>query len=699
VDVRARLATASALMLFLELSLIRWLGANLVHLAYFSNFVLLGSFLGVGLGFLRSSRDHAPDRPQPYYALVVLLGLIGFVSAYPVTVDRQSTQVVFFTTINTSGPPIWLVLPAVFLSVAAVTAGPAEIVGACFRGLPRLSAYRYDLLGSIAGIVAFTVLSMLDSPPLVWFGIVAVLFVTLLGRAAAGVSVTLLIALALMFVYPLRHDRGVFWSPYYKVSTVAVDDGRGGTAWTVSVNGIPHQRLTSVATRVAEEPYYLQPYKSIPHKPGRVLIVGAGTGTDVAIALSQGASHVDAVEIDPTLQRFGAQHDPDHAYADPRVSVHINDGRAFLQQTSQKYDLILFALPDSLTLVSGASSLRLESYLFTLQAAQTARAHLAPGGAFAMYNFYREQWIVDRLAGTLDDAFGHAPCVYAVPQVTALAVLTVGRTPADQVCGASTWKRPADTPAPATDNQPFVYLKNPGIPGLYRVTLLMIVVVSVLAVGFVLALNAAQAGPGALARLRGQTGQMWSYRDLFLLGVAFLLLETKSVTGFALLFGTTWVVNAFVFAGVLIAVLAAVELTARFPTPPVPVMYGVLLAGLVLAWLVPASWLLGLDVWLRLIVAVAIAVLPIFSANVIFARRFAETADAPLAFGTNLLGAILGGCLEYLSLEWGYRALLIVAAIVYVVAFAIRPRVRRAEPVEVPRRSVVGGGAVLRLEP
>ncbi len=703
-DVRVRLATGSALMLFLELSLIRWLGANLVHLAYFSNFVLLGSFLGVGLGFLRSARDSAPDRPQPYYALVVLLGLIGFVSAYPVTVDRESTQVVFFTTISTSGPPIWLVLPAVFLSVAAVTAGPAEIVGACFRTLPRLSAYRYDLLGSLAGIASFTLLSIVDSPPLVWFAIIAVLFVVLLGRAAAGVSVTLLVALALMFVYPLRHDTGVFWSPYYKVSTVAVPDGHGGTAWTVSVNGIPHQRLTSVATRVAEEPYYLQPYKSTPHKPGRVLIVGAGTGTDVAIALSQGATHVDAVEIDPTLERFGAQHDPDHAYADPRVSVHINDGRAFLQQTKQKYDLILFALPDSLTLVSGASSLRLESYLFTLQAAQAARAHLAPDGAFAMYNFYREQWIVDRLAGTLDDAFGHAPCVYAVPQVTALAVLTVGRTTADQACGTSTWQRPADTPPPATDNQPFVYLKNPGIPGLYRVTLLMILLVSALAVGFVLALNAAQdagrAGPGAWVRLRGQARQMWTYRDLFLLGVAFLLLETKNITGFALLFGTTWLVNAFVFAGVLIAVLAAVELTARFPTPPIPVMYGVLLGGLVLSWAVPASWLLGLDLWVRVIVATAIAVLPIFAANVIFAKRFADTVDAPLAFGTNLLGAILGGCMEYLSLEWGYRALLIVAGAVYLLAFAIRPRERRrAEPVEVAQRSVVGGGAVLRLEP
>ena len=55
----------------------------------------------------------------------------------------------------------------------------------------------------------------------------------------------------------------------------------------------------------------------------------------------------------PKLQQIGADLHPDHPYQDPRVSVHINDGRAFLEQTDTKYDLILFALPDSLTLVSG----------------------------------------------------------------------------------------------------------------------------------------------------------------------------------------------------------------------------------------------------------------------------------------------------------------------------------------------------------
>jgi spermidine synthase len=632
----------------------------------------MGSFLGIGLGFLRAAGPDRGPRPMPLHSLVVLLGLVGFVSAYPVTVDKASNQLIFFTTGTTTGPPIWLTLPAVFLAVAAVLSGPGEIVGSCFGQLERLEAYRFDLLGSLLGIIVFTGLSFLGAPPLVWFSIVGALFIALLGRPAASVSVTLLVALLIMFVYPLRHDTGDFWSPYYKVSTAKVIDN-GQVTWTIDVNGIPHQRLTSAALRSSEESWYLQTYQQIPGRPGNVLIVGAGTGTDVAIALARGATHVDAVEIDPTLLRFGRQHDPDHAYQDPRVTTHVNDGRAFLESTSKKFNLIIFALPDSLTLVSGASSLRLESYLFTKQAVEAARSHLAPHGAFSMYNFYRQQWLVDRLAGTLDDVFGHPPCVFENQAATALAVMTVGRTTADQTC-AKPWVRSASTPPPATDDKPFLYLEHSTIPSLYRTALLLIILGSALAIAFVLALNAAAGGPGAARRLREQARGMWSYRDLFLLGSAFLLMETKSVTGFALLFGTTWIVNALVFGGVLLAVLAAVELTSRIRTPPLIVMYGVLLAGLALSWLVPSSWLLSLALVPRGLMAILISFLPIFAANVIFAKRFSATADAPLAFGTNLLGSIVGGCLEYLSLVFGYRALLIVAGVLYVAAYLVMPR-------------------------
>jgi len=259
--------------------------------------------------------------------------------------------------------------------------------------------------------------------------------------------------------------------------------------------------------------------------------------------------------------------------------------------------------------------------------------------------------------------------------------MTAGLRRADQTCG-QTWARPSGTPPPASDDHPFLYLEHNTIPSLYRTALLLIILASVLAIGFVLVMNAAAGGRGALSRLRGQVRGMWSYRDLFLLGAAFLLMETKSVTGFALLFGTTWIVNSLVFGGVLLAVLAAVEVTHRITTPPLPVMYAVLVGGLALSWLVPAGWLLSLEVVPRGLLAIAISFLPIFAANIIFAKRFSETADAPLAFGTNLLGAIVGGALEYLSLVFGYRALLILAGALYVSAYLVMPRMRSpADPV------------------
>ena len=76
---------------------------------------------------------------------------------------------------------------------------------------------------------------------------------------------------------------------------------------------------------------------------------------------------------------------------------------------------------------------------------------------------------------------------------------------------------------------------------------------------------------------------MRPYADLFFMGSAFMLLETKNIATFALLFGTTWLVNALVFAGVLVVVLAAVEVTRRFRTPPLPVVFAGIALALTLA--------------------------------------------------------------------------------------------------------------------
>src|SRR4051812_50069424 len=120
-------------MLFLELALIRWLGANVLHLSYFSNIVLLGSFLGVGVGFLRAGRTQR----LPLYFPIVLAVLVVLVRTVPVTIDRSGSDLIFFTSLHTVGPPVWVVLPAVFIGVAGGMGGAGGNPGAGVLLPPR----------------------------------------------------------------------------------------------------------------------------------------------------------------------------------------------------------------------------------------------------------------------------------------------------------------------------------------------------------------------------------------------------------------------------------------------------------------------------------------------------------------------------------------------------------------------------------
>jgi len=629
-------------MLFVELALIRWSGALVIYLSYFSNFVLLGSFLGIGIGFLRA-RSRVNLFPWSPVALALL---ILFVRAFPVEVIRTGSQLLFFGygSFHASGPPTWVTLPIVFLAVAAVMATIGEGVARTFIRFRPLDAYRLDIVGSIVGIAAFSLLSFLDAKPVVWALIVAAVMLLIFGRRTGLLQIVAVVTLV-MLLWSESLSSTDIWSPYYRISVT----NAGSDTYAINVNGIPHQNI--VPARKLQEVYSL-PYQHAPGNPlNNVLIVGAGTGDDVANALREGAKHIDAVEIDPELYQVGVRLNPDHPYQNPRVTVHINDGRAFLEETPTKYDMILFALPDSLTLVAGQSSLRLESYLFTLQAVEAAKAHLNPGdGLFAMYNYYRTTWLRDRLANTLEVAFGHAPC--ADNEGFSLSMLSITINQSAMHC-STIWQRPANVVPPATDDHPFVYLDGNSIPSLYLVTLALILLASIVLVRLI-------AGP-----YRRMTG----YIDLFFMGAAFLLLETKNIVQFALLFGTTWFVNALVTAGVLVAVFAAVEVSVHVVIRRPALLYAALLATLAVAWAVPPGSLLSLSPVPRFVVAVIIAFAPIFLANMVFAQRFRDVGDSTTAFGANLLGAMVGGILEYTSLIIGYQWLLVLVALLYGLAF------------------------------
>lgn len=636
-----RLVLLSFLMLFLELALIRWLGANVLYMSYFSNFVLLGSFLGIGVGFLRSRSPMDLSRWAP----VSLAFLIAVVRVFPVEVDRSSSDLIFFG-VSTTGLPMWVILPVLFAAVAATMATVAEGVARCFVMFRPLKAYRLDILGSLAGILGFTLLSFLRSPPIGWGVVVVVLMFVLTPVGPRLVQVTALVGIAAMLLTESLIPQDS-WSPYYKVT---VQPSVQEDTWHIFVNGIPHQVITRAVAQQGS--FYTIPYERAGDRSlNDILVVGAGNGTDVAIALDREPERVDAVEIDPRLYEIGRDLHPDLPYSDPRVRVHIEDGRAFLERTRQTYDLILFALPDSLTLVSGQSSLRLESYLFTQEAMEEVKEHLRPDGVFAMYNFYRERWLVDRLGGTLEATFGRRPCLDHEPGSAHLAVFSISSDPID--C-PDLWSPVSEpVPDPAVDDHPFVYLETRAIPVFYLWVIALILLGSV----------------GTIRVVAGPLRKLRPYLDLFFMGAAFLLLETKSIVQFSLLFGSTWLVNAIAFGGILLTVFLAVYWAERRPLKDPRLAYLVLVASLALAWLIPTQDLLRLPLGLRLFAAPALAFVPAFLANLVFAERFRSVAASGVAFAANLLGAMMGGLAEYSALIVGYNDLLIGAGALYGLAY------------------------------
>ncbi len=662
------------MLLFVELLVIRWIPANVIYVGYFSNFLLIASFLGIGLGILLGRAWPTP-RLSPFTLLLFGLVLLVLTAQLNISFDGGD-QVFHGLGVNTSADTNFVVLPVLMLLVVALMTTLALPLGGLLRSMPPLRAYGIDIAGSLTGIAAFGLSSALGLPPLAWFAVASVLLTLLaLGR---GISVWSFVPAAgmvgvLLLVWHAWTGPEL-WSPYYRLlaadangKIVSVQPGSPEGPVHLFVNGIPHQSMVDAAA-TAEKPLHGQVYRWFPKRTfERVLIIGAGSGTDVGLALKRNAGHIDAVEIDPVIAAIGREFHPDHPYDDPRVDVHIDDGRAFMRQSTDRYDLIVFALTDSLTLVTSTANVRLESFLFTKEALASARDHLTDDGVFLMYNHYREPWLVAKLKGMAADVFGQEPLLRLADPTSAVIATGPGvlRAVASGQLGDQVDSLAAidgATPTAATDDWPFLYLRTPTIGPYYLGALAVLLIVAVVAIA-------------AVSRVTRIPFRRGFSPHFFVLGIAFLLLETRSLVTFSLLFGTTWSVNALVFFAILVSVLVAIGVSARFRPRPA-ILYVGLFGTIALAWLLPPEQLLIDPPALRYALAAGLAFAPIFFANLVFAHSFRDTAAADMAFASNLLGAMVGGALEYVALLSGYRALLIVVAGLYVLAYLFATRWR-----------------------
>ncbi len=638
---------SSFLVLFSEIGLIRWMGSYIRLLSFFSNFVLLASFLGIGLGCLLA-RSRA--RLFPLFPIVLTAIIVG-VYTFRIEVTVQSPGAIYFSS-GTARQVVpvesTLLLPGIFLIVVALFVALAQRMAREMAARPPLAAYTANILGSLGGVVTFALLSWLELPPATWWTVAACAAVPLLLRPGPGErrlpAPLLAVNLALLVVsigYVHVMARGTFWSPYYKITVQ-----QEGPDTVIEVNNLFHQSMA----RVEDKEYFYQwPYTVFGDTFDNVLVLGAGSGTDVAAALRHGVKHVDAVEIDPVIIRLGRERHPEHPYSDPRVTVVNDDARHFLRTTNRKYDLVVFALIDSLTLQSSFSGVRLESYMFTRESFQAVKDHLTPNGLLCIYNYFRERWLVDRLANTAADVFGREPRVHVHEEHSYLGVMLAGPRTAELTAnppvpervmafGQSHEPSPAHwltrdpSIEPASDDWPFLYLRDRHIPTHYAVALWLI-----------LAASAAMILPG----VRRSAGR-WSWQ-CFLLGAGFMLLETKAITQFALLWGSTWAVSSLAIASVLVMALAANLVVLRYDLPRRGWLVGTVLIALIAASaLLPIGTITFESRVAESVFYAALFFSPIFCAGLLFGSAIKRSTSVERDYGVNLLGAMTGGVAEYL---------------------------------------------------
>jgi len=674
--------------LFLELLVIRWISSEIRIFAYLKNFVLIACYLGFGLGcYLCRRRVNllAMLLPLVFLALFVKLNCAPLRDLH----DRLPQFLGETSEVHVWGVPslplspksflrlgaaiVFIVYLFTLLSVAFVPVG--QLVGWMLEQAPNgIRGYTINILGSLVGILFYTLLCFWSQPPAVWFAVGGLLMIIVLWRGPAlrwGCLVCFGLAVA-MHAKPLPDSIREYWSPYQKLMLFEYrPDGPEAELFSYNLltNNTWYQQIIDLSPGFIEkhpevfgdEPArfnaYNLPFVFYPNPPS-VLVLGAGMGNDVAGALRGGARRVVAVEIDPLILDLGEQYHFERPYDDPRVQSVVNDARSYLQNGSERFDLIVFSLLDSHTNASHYTNIRIDNYVYTIEALRAARRLLKPDGVFIIKFQAEKPWIAGRLLGLMNEVFGRDP----VKLIGAGAISTIGyffidgsRERIDTALSEPEVRRfvdehgnfPIEPARLTTDDWPYFYQRAPGLP---TSVLLISVVLVALSMG---GLRWIGAGVGSIR---------WHF---FFLGAGFLLLQVQVISKMALLFGTTWLVNAFVIGALLLLMIGANMIVERRPRFPYGAAYAGLFVTIAAIYLIPVRFFFLETFWLRAVVSTLVLCLPIFFAGIIFIKSFARAGFSGQALGANLIGALVGGLLESLSLWTGMRALLIVAGLLY----------------------------------
>ncbi|MBT3413551.1 MAG: hypothetical protein HOI59_03910 [Nitrospina sp.] len=660
----------SFLILFFELALIRFIPSNIRITAYFINLVLVAAFLGMGIGMLRVKRGK--DLTQFFLPLLLLLtgACVYFSNILVVAPQSEEALYAIYHDLSPHSRE-WGMVPVVcviFTLSALPFVALGNAMGREFKNFPALHAYAINTAGSLAGLLAFSILSYFSTPPLFWFGLGGLLFLLLARKQQNPIISILCLGLIFYLVQNLHQKDHEIWSPYYKINHY-----QKPAVTSINVNGSIHQYIINFSPPLAPQKNISALIKQDYQLPYRfakswedVLILGAGSGNDVHLVLEQGAKNVDAVEIDRAIWKLGKDLNYHKPYDDPRVQVFIDDARAFLKKSKKKYDVIILGTLDSQTLLSGMSSIRLDNYIYTAEAFRSIQEHLKTEGIIILYHMSPSSFIPLKLSKILMDIFGVHPLIHFEKEHRNFNFTFVAGSNAEGVNDFGYFfpelKNDSEIAeslvSPPTDDWPYLYLGHPGIPSHYLQAGGILFLISLISIIFA-------------AGRKNIKNPDWT---LFLLGASFLLLETKSVTEMSLLFGSTWQVNILVFASILMLIFAAnLFILRKGPFDKTRIFFA-LFISIGVSYAIPTHSLLALPLAGQWIAGALITAVPLFFAGMLFSQIFENRQEPTTSLGYNLMGAICGGLLEYSSMAFGTKNLYLLALVLYILAFLVHGR-------------------------
>ena len=705
---RFQLFVLSVFILFLEVLLIRWIGTEVSIFAYLQNAILVCCFLGLGMGCMAKESEYPLSDTFKYLGIFALLlslpVLREYMSILALTLSSFHDFVVWKQVLPQTLPKRLAMLGAGMMATFILASFVWRMMVPLGATLARLlesddkpiHAYTVNIFGSLLGVWLFSGMAWFSLAPAYWFLVLGALAIPLaLKTPSFGRRGYLL--LAVVTFLPLAgsyFDTGLEtrWSPYQKLEIIP-EPGPLPEEYRIVVNNTGYQGIQNDAVEVVKGKFpelvdsrgllsqYDVPGRLTPNAQ-EVLVVGAGSGNDVAGVLRTTKAHVTAVEIDPVILQFGRRYHPEKPYDTDRVTPIVDDARSVFMSADKKFDLIVFGLLDSHSTPALTTS-RLDHYVYTLESLKSASSLLKPDGVLVLIFQPQRYYVLERLARSLTEVFSQKPIVFSAPSdelgwggvvfVSGNQEKIAKGLADDPALAAFIEKNRVDeatyvntTVRPTTDNWPYLYLERPSIPVLFIALAIILVMLWLQSSRHVL--------KGiSFKEMLGREGAFFAA-----MGAGFSLFQVFGVNQAAILFGSSWIVNSIVISAILVMIMVANFVQQRFGLYRArSTILGLLVLCLVIIYSLNFSELIHLSGMSKAAVVLMVFGGPMFLSGICFAATFDRTKLRSQALAANLFGALIGGALQLSTFALGIKSLILLSMVAYLLALLCSTRAPR----------------------